>query len=399
MPDITPGLLFTSGQLNVGHVELNTATAGAINTTFHTGKSSVAANPNTGANEVMVYDSGAAAWKKGSLAALFFDHTALLSARTAKTVPKSADTVLLSDSDAAGALKQIALANLVFNGPAHALARETDKIPILDPLSPTFDSITIANLITTPANVSSIDGLEQIPVITNAGALRKLKLANIASAATALVAVAGGEILPIIVGGALKRVGFGELIDLQTLLSAPTGGMFMLVGNGPVTTRKMALTTMKTFAQAGYALYRDEKAQNTVGGTLTAGSWGTRTLNTESVDNIVGGASVAANQVTLPAGTFRFRGAAPFYRVGACQVRLQNITDATTAALGTVRNSGNSGTGAVVQCEVSGRFTIAAPKAFELQYQIGASVGTSDGGPVGNFATEVYSFLEFWQED
>src|SRR4051812_47395930 len=52
-----------------------------------------------------------------------------------------------------------------------------------------------------------------------------------------------------------------------------------------------------------YATFEDQKAANTAGGASVAGSWIARTLNATPLNTIVG-ASLAANQITLPAGTY-----------------------------------------------------------------------------------------------
>jgi hypothetical protein len=292
------------------------------------------------------------------------------------------------------------VSNLIFGAAAHTLPPAAgDKLPIFDSVGSTVRSISFTNLIGGATGVGTIDGAENFVVLTGAGALRRMNLASIASNATAVTAANGVDNFPIVQGGVLKRILLSDIIDKQSAVTTLGGAENMIQSDGAGTSRRITTSNLKKYIHAGYALYRDEKAQNTAGGTLTAGSWQTRTLNTESVDTTISGASVATNKVTLPIGTYRFRGSAPFYRVGNCQVRLQNTTDAATVAVGESMNSGNSATGAVVRSEVTGRVTIAAPKEFELQYQIGASVGTSDGGVPSNFTTEVYSTLEFWQED
>ena len=52
---------------------------------------------------------------------------------------------------------------------------------------------------------------------------------------------------------------------------------------------------------------RDEKAANTPGGTFTASAWQKRDLNTVKT-NQISGASLASNQITLPAGTYHVMG-------------------------------------------------------------------------------------------
>jgi hypothetical protein len=78
---------------------------------------------------------------------------------------------------------------------------------------------------------------------------------------------------------------------------------------------------------------RDEKSDATGGGGFTSGSWVTRDLNT-TVVNEIDGASLATNQVTLPAGKYRARGRAPAQTVANHRVRLQDITNTATLVLG-----------------------------------------------------------------
>ena len=48
---------------------------------------------------------------------------------------------------------------------------------------------------------------------------------------------------------------------------------------------------------------QDQKPQGTNGGTFTSGAWRTRDLNTV-LTNTITGASLSANQITLPAGKY-----------------------------------------------------------------------------------------------
>lgn len=147
-----------------------------------------------------------------------------------------------------------------------------------------------------------------------------------------------------------------------------------------------------------YLLYEDQKTQNTYGGTFTSGAWRTRTLNTEVADT--GGlGTLASNQITLAAGTYRIAVSAPAYGVDRHQARLQNVTDATTVLLGaSAYSANNTGAGqASIVSTIQGVFTIAASKALEVQHQ-GQTTESSDGfGVAANFATEIYTRVELWK--
>ena len=69
------------------------------------------------------------------------------------------------------------------------------------------------------------------------------------------------------------------------------------------------LAALTTGVSLQFGLWQDQKASGTAGGDFTSGAWQTRTLNTE-VFNTITGSALAANQVTLPAGTYFLLGAA-----------------------------------------------------------------------------------------
>jgi hypothetical protein len=135
---------------------------------------------------------------------------------------------------------------------------------------------------------------------------------------------------------------------------------------------------------------RDEKADNTDGGTFTSGAWRTRTLNTE-VTNEISGASLAANQITLPAGTYEIEASAPGFNCGDHKAKLCNITDTADTLVGTSESAGaaNNSNGRSL---VRGRFTIAGAKVFELQHRCSSSQATNGLGQGGGFGVvEVYT--------
>lgn len=149
-----------------------------------------------------------------------------------------------------------------------------------------------------------------------------------------------------------------------------------------------------------YILIRDEKAAGVDGGTFTLGAWRTRDLNTEVVDT-GGDAVVAANQVTLLAGTYICRIQCPSSLVLDNKARLRNITDATTELIGTTskNESGAGSSGMNMPSVIMGRFTIAASKVFEVQHWSTASRASSGFGVSGNIDSlnEIYTVVEFWK--
>lgn len=144
-----------------------------------------------------------------------------------------------------------------------------------------------------------------------------------------------------------------------------------------------------------YAKLSHTLGAGTAGGTLTAGTWSTRPLNTEDndVDGIV---SLAANQFTLGAGKYRILAHANGNWCGAHQIRLRNITDGTTAIEG-MRAHGDSSAGVQTAAVLVGEFIITGTKVFEIQHNCAVTRATNgmgiSNGFTGDTAT-VHAFVE-----
>lgn len=143
-----------------------------------------------------------------------------------------------------------------------------------------------------------------------------------------------------------------------------------------------------------YACVVDTKAQNTDGGGFTQGVWRTRDITAEraDTDNIC---TIAANQITLVAGTYRCLISAPAVGVDAHQTRLQNITDGVTLLAGTSEDQGGVDSG---RSFIVGRFILAAVKVLEVQHQCQTTRAVDGFGEACNFGEEIYTMAEFWRE-
>jgi hypothetical protein len=130
-------------------------------------------------------------------------------------------------------------------------------------------------------------------------------------------------------------------------------------------------------ASDSIAILEDQKGAAVAGGTFTAGAWRTRDLNTE---NDPGGiVTLAANQFTLQAGTYLIEAVAPSNAVNRNQIRLQNITDATTDGIGgSIFSRSTSGATSNSNSLMTVTITIASAKVFEIQHQ-GQTTKTSNG--------------------
>ena len=158
-----------------------------------------------------------------------------------------------------------------------------------------------------------------------------------------------------------------------------------------------AIDAARGLAPLGFLHVQDQKPSGTTGGDFTAGAWLTRTLNTV-LTNTIAGASLAADQITLPAGTYRAEATAPAIRVNTHQARVQDTAGAgQTLLLGTNCFSGNGGDFSTNNSHVTGQFTLAATGVIELQHRSTATWNSYGLGVGGNFGTEVFSEVRIWK--
>jgi hypothetical protein len=252
------------------------------------------------------------------------------------------------------------------------------------------------------ANSATATGLESAAVNLAGGANHVTGALPIANGGT-------GQITALLSFNALSPITTrGDIItrDATNNIRLPVGAANTVLksdgtdaGYGKVNANFLETTgaTALSRVPSDYILIRDEKATTTAGGTFTSGSWQTHNLTTEVADTGTH-AAVAANQVTLQAGTYRFKGRGMGYKVDNHQVRLQNITAGTTVAFGTNARAAAAGDD-VTMSEVEGRVTIVGATVFELQARCSATRATDGYGPANSFGgTEVYASLEFWRE-
>lgn len=138
---------------------------------------------------------------------------------------------------------------------------------------------------------------------------------------------------------------------------------------------------------------RDELSGGTNAGSSTINVWNHRDINTEVVNEIAG-ASLASNQITLPAGTYKIHAHATAYSTGNHRLRLRDSGDTTTYALGS-RTHTSSSDASMYTCEMDGIFTIGSATTFEVQQwfsesNAGNGWGRGDNIGVNNVFLDVY---------
>ncbi len=134
---------------------------------------------------------------------------------------------------------------------------------------------------------------------------------------------------------------------------------------------------------------RDEKSSGTGGQNSTAGSFITRDINTVKL-NQISGASLASNQITLPAGTYLIYARPPGISCGVHRAKLRNITDGSDVIVGASASAAGADATSSDSIIV-GVFTIAGSKVFEIQQR--CSTSTTNGYGQASFTglVEVYT--------
>lgn len=150
-------------------------------------------------------------------------------------------------------------------------------------------------------------------------------------------------------------------------------------------------------ASTRYTMYvQDQKPSGTDGGTFTSGAWRTRTLNTELV-NTISGASLASNQITLPAGTYRISATAPAHNVNRHKSVLYGVSgDTGYLMLGTSENTTNGYSSTelptTTHSTIDGVLTLSNASVLELRHQCSDTTTGNGFGTASNFGVaEVYA--------
>lgn len=182
--------------------------------------------------------------------------------------------------------------------------------------------------------------------------------------------------------------------------TAPTdelveGKLWMDTTASPGTLKVYSASAWQPLGGASPSVFsiRDEKATNTAPQSLTASVWNIRDLQTTDVNTLTG-ASLAANVITLPEGTFDVEGLCKAYRSNSTKARLYDITNSATLVVSTVDGS-HSSFYSGVDLHIIGRITVASGGITCRLEQI---VQTASDGGVGAYAvaeSSIYSYIKF----
>lgn len=317
---------------------------------------------NTTINRLKVYETGGGTWVTGVDTSTAID----INGMTAIASLAIGDFVPAYDISVAGNRKvtvQKFWDSVATLTQLSAAAATADQVPIYDADASSAVYITVTNLLNAVTNLTALTApalADTLLIYDDAVGVKKITPDNL----------------------------FKSVNLLTTEASPDSTNDYLLLYDASTGLAKKA-TPAAVAGLGGIIHVRDEKAAGTNGGTFTSGAWQTRTLNT-SVTNTISGASLATNQITLPAGTYEIEARAPGLDCGNHKAKLRNITDGTDVIVGASTRSGDSNT--QMEGTVVGRFTIAASKVFELQHRCSVTKATTGFGQASNFSvTEVYA--------
>ena len=190
----------------------------------------------------------------------------------------------------------------------------------------------------------------------------------------------------------------GVLTSTAAFVSSTTAIGDVFLASTQTFTGQNTFSGLTTIA-ANYAVWVDSKAANTGGGTSVAGSWFTRTLNTEVFDTGDIG-SLTASTVTLVAGTYYCEWSAPCWETNVAanphRSRLYNVTAGTTIMVGA---SARAEYQVETRSEGFARFTISAPSEVVVQHRVAQGEATNGLGFPANFGEpEIYAWLKCTKE-
>ena len=133
-------------------------------------------------------------------------------------------------------------------------------------------------------------------------------------------------------------------------------------------------------ASRGEIIVEDRKGATEGGQALTASTWVRRDLNTV-VLNTISGASLAIDEVTLPAGTYDVQAFVPAFLVNSSVTRLYDVTNSAILLHGSGVNSHSSFHTSATSV-IMGRFSLSGTAQVGIDHYAQSSA-TNGGGPVG----------------
>jgi hypothetical protein len=147
-----------------------------------------------------------------------------------------------------------------------------------------------------------------------------------------------------------------------------------------------------------YAKVWHQESNGTAAPNLFSGNdtnrWGrTRKLNQEyDPSNIV---TLASNQITLAAGTYRIAARCPAYDVISHKTALVDVADPSNSLLD--GSTAKTLDGSQTDSMISGEFTLANTTTLEICHKANVGASSGMGHPAGLGKPEIYAEIEIWK--
>ena len=146
---------------------------------------------------------------------------------------------------------------------------------------------------------------------------------------------------------------------------------------------------------SGYALFADQKAQDTDGGTFTLGAWRQRDLNTTIANTDTTNITLGTNDFTLLAGSYLIQWSAPFYNVRQNQTRLYDVTGTASVEVG---SSEYGGATTNVRSFGLARVTPGSSNVYRIEHWCTTTQAGDGFGLKANIDTEQYAMVSIFKE-
>jgi len=142
---------------------------------------------------------------------------------------------------------------------------------------------------------------------------------------------------------------------------------------------------------SGYAIFADQKAQNTQGGTFTSGAWRQRDLNTTIANTDTTNITLGTNDFTLLAGNYFIQWSFGAHNVYQNQTQLHDGT--ITIAIGICNYAGNT-----TPATGETRVTPSTSTTYQIQHQCWSTKASDGFGVASNYQTEQYATVLICKE-
>jgi len=174
-------------------------------------------------------------------------------------------------------------------------------------------------------------------------------------------------------------------VDVKLIDASSIGDAKYLKGDGTWETPTGGLFS-------GYAIFVDQKSQNTAGGTFTLGAWRQRDLNTTITNTDTTNITLGTNDFTLLAGNYLIQWEAIAYYIAGAITRLHDGSSSVGQGLSDYY------TGQTLKAMGSARVTPGTSTTYQIQQYSNGTQPTDGLGKAANISVEQYVTVTIYKE-